>query len=208
MTSPRERYAALFARGESTERIEFFSDAVFAIAMTLLVLEIKVPEARPDEMADALVELLPEFFAYVLSFAIIGYNWMIHHRKFRVINGYDSGLVWLNLLLLFLVAFAPFTTALLSESDPSTPAVALYAAVVGSMSLAQYLLWAHARRAGLLAESVDIGVYRHVRRSLLATVAVFAASIIIALFSPVIAMFSWVLIAPATTIATRLGPKN
>lgn len=208
MSTARERYRALFDRGSSTDRIEFFSDAVFAIAMTLLVLEIAVPEVPAADVGAALVDLLPEFFAYVLSFAIIGFNWITHRRKFAVITGFDSRLIQLNLVLLLLVAFAPFPTALLSESDPSTPAVALYAATVGGMSLAQYGLWAHARRAGLLAPSVDDGIYRLVRRSLLVTVVAFAISIVIALIDPVIAMLSWILLWPASIIAGRVRVRE
>jgi uncharacterized membrane protein len=204
VASARTRYRALFGRGESTERIEFFSDAVFAIAMTLLVLDIRVPDVKGDQVGPALVELIPQIFAYILSFIIIGLQWMSHHRKFRVITGYDGTLVQLNLVLLFFVAFAPFPTSLLAEAPDSLAAVVLYAAVVGAMSLVQYLMWAHARRAGLLAPSVDVGVYRLVSRAILVTPVVFGISIIIALAgAPLVAMFSWFLMVPASIIANR-----
>jgi len=81
MAGVRERQQKLFGRGEGTDRIAFFSDAVFAIALTLLVLDIRLPEGLADgELWDALRELWPQFFAYVLTFAVLGINWITHHR--------------------------------------------------------------------------------------------------------------------------------
>jgi uncharacterized membrane protein len=208
MTDVRARYKRLFDSGDSTDRIEFFSDAVFAIAMTLLVLDIAVP-ASHDHLLDSLLDLVPEAFAYVLSFVIIGVNWAAHHRKFRVIEHYDRTLINLNLVLLLFVAFVPFPTALLSQYA-ETPSVVLYAVSVAAMSVLQYLLWAHARRAGLMSASVDHGVYRFVRRNLLITPAVFGVSIIIALLGyPLIAMYSWIALWPANVISGRITrPKK
>ena len=206
--SVRDRYRALFERGESTERIEFFSDAVFAIAMTLLVLDIRLP-AGTENVAEALVELVPEVFAYVLSFALIGVNWMSHHRKFRVITGFDTRLIQLNLVLLLLVAFLPFPTSVLAETDAQVGSVVLYAATVGAISLAQLALWAYARHASLLDPSVDRGVFRYLARSLIITPAVFALSIVIALlWSPSAAMYSWLLLVPASITGARVALKR
>src|SRR4051812_12751262 len=93
----RTRYATLLARGAGTERIQFFSDAVFAIAMTLLVLEIRLPEVEDGDPTWADIGALwPQFFAYALSFAIIGLNWVTHHRKFLVIVRFDTLLMTIN----------------------------------------------------------------------------------------------------------------
>lgn len=100
------------------ERMILFSDAVFAIAITLLVIEIKVPHL--DVINDSLVlkeliHLLPKFFGFVLSFFIIGIYWTVHHRLFSYLINYDAKLIWLNILFLFSIALMPFTTALYSE---------------------------------------------------------------------------------------------
>jgi uncharacterized membrane protein len=204
----RTRYAKLFTRGDNTERIMFFSDAVFAIAMTLLVLEIRLPEVESAELGPALAALWPSYFGYVLSFGIIGINWFTHHRKFTVIERYDTRLIWINLVLLLVVAFLPFPTSVLAEYGPQTPAVVLYAATVGMLSVLQLLLWVHARRGGLLAASVDGGIYRHVRFNLLPLPIVFGLSIPIAFVSPEWAMYFWILLAPVSIVLGRIADRR
>ncbi len=109
-------------RGDDTrelDRMLFFSDAIFAIAMTLLVLEIPVPEVpRADaaaQLPNRVMELGPKFFSYVLSFIAMGTYWIAHHGTFRYIANYDRGLLWLNLLLLLSISFVPFPAALVGE---------------------------------------------------------------------------------------------
>ncbi|MBG6056675.1 putative membrane protein [Cryobacterium sp. MP_M5] len=204
-----DRYRALLAAGSGTERVEFFSDAVFAIAMTLLVLDIRVPDVPDGGLGEALVDLTPKFFAYALSFAVIGINWASHHRKFRVITGFTRRLVQINLLLLLLVAFVPFPTAVLSEYGEVTEAVVLYAATVAAISAVQAWLWVAARRAGLLHPAVDRGVYRYLLRNSLVSAVVLAASIVIALLGqPLAAMYSWILIWPLSFLAHRAGGRR
>jgi uncharacterized membrane protein len=108
--------------GKSTdhplERLVFFSDAVFAIAITLLVIEIEIPhlDGNPARAADALVHLLPSFFGFALSFLVIGRFWIGHHNTFTMIDHYDGRLAWPNLLLLMLIALMPFATAFMSAN--------------------------------------------------------------------------------------------
>ncbi len=101
------------------ERLILFSDAVFAIAITLLVIEIKVPHIETginDQIVlTELIHLFPKFFGFVLSFFIIGIYWTVHHRLFSYLINYDNKLIWLNILFLFSIALMPFTTALYSE---------------------------------------------------------------------------------------------
>ncbi|MEO6454761.1 MAG: TMEM175 family protein [Ginsengibacter sp.] len=106
------------------ERLIFFSDAVFAIAITLLIIEIKVPEiesAHPSEQdfMHSLLSLLPKFFGFVFSFFIIGLYWFIHHKMFGYVINYTGKLIWLNLVFLFSIVLMPFSTAVYSEY--STP---------------------------------------------------------------------------------------
>src|SRR5512137_1560994 len=88
------------------ERIFLFTDAVMAIAITLLVLDLRVPEG-PAGLGRALIALWPSYLSYLLSFVIIGNYWLSHHRLFRAIGRYDDRLVWLSLLFLFFIALLP-----------------------------------------------------------------------------------------------------
>lgn len=106
------------ANAHSLERLVFFSDAVFAIAITLLVIEIDVPElsGAPREALAALAQRVPQFFGFVLSFLVIGRFWRGHHTAFGWTKIYSERLVWPNTLLLMAIAFMPFSTALMSEN--------------------------------------------------------------------------------------------
>lgn len=101
------------------ERLVFFSDAVFAIAITLLVIEIHVPHLGGGSNAEAwseLLHLLPSFFGFALSFLVIGRFWIGHHNAFTMIDHYDGRLAWPNLLLLMCIALMPFASAFMSAN--------------------------------------------------------------------------------------------
>jgi TMEM175 potassium channel family protein len=138
----------------SASRLEAFSDGVFAIAITLLVLEIKVPHHDELHSAGGLWRALehrwPSYFGYVLSFLVIGVMWINHHTLFEYIRRVNRPLLVANLLLLMGVAFLPFPTAVLAEhlADPSTraAATAFYGATLVFTSLTFNVLWWVGRR--------------------------------------------------------------
>jgi uncharacterized membrane protein len=124
------------------ERLVFFSDAVFAIAITLLVIEIAVPHighfgshGASVDYLQALARLLPSFFGYFLSFFVIGLYWAGHHRAFGLAANYDSRLVWPNLGMLCMIAFMPFATAFLSENLGALVPAVFYNAVLLILAL-------------------------------------------------------------------------
>jgi uncharacterized membrane protein len=173
-----------------------------------LVIDLRVPEDSGESSGDVVASLFPGFIAYVVSFAVIALNWTSHHRKYTVITGYNGRLIQLNFLLLFLVAFVPFPTSLISEYPGEVTSVVLYAAVVGLLNIVQLLIWVYAWRAKLIDDSVDVEVYRLVCRNLLVVPIVFGASILIALFwDPTIAMYSWFLLVPVNVIMGRIEAR-
>jgi uncharacterized membrane protein len=117
----------------STSRIEAFSDGVFAIVITILVLEMHVPVVQGNDisatLASSLFAMAPKFLAYVLSFVIVAIWWVKHHLLFNVLKRSDSGLLWVNCLFLLWLSFIPFPTALLGDYPNERLAVMSYGAV-------------------------------------------------------------------------------
>lgn len=99
----------------SKTRVEAFSDGVFAIVITLLILDIRVPEVEYGELVTALMALLPRVFAYVISFGVIAVYWLAHHRSLQLIGKLNGLLIWLNMLYLLAVSLIPIPTALLGR---------------------------------------------------------------------------------------------
>ena len=132
------------------ERLTFFSDAVFAIAITLLIIEVHVPHLSgggDQAYLAALRELQPSFMGFVLSFLVIGALWVAHHRVFGMLADYNPGIMWPNLLLLMTVAFMPFATALMSSAPRERVPELFYAATLLLAGLLQRWLFALALRA-------------------------------------------------------------
>ncbi len=139
-------------------RLEAFSDGVLAIAITLLVLEIKVPHlAVPGDARGALAALLalgPKFLSYLLSFLFIAVFWVNHHRFFRLIRYVDAGLLWLNIVLLLALSFIPFPTGMIGEYPRNPVALALFAIVLMLAGIAFNLMWRHAASRRLYHDGV------------------------------------------------------
>ena len=183
--------------GLSFERVVFFSDAVFAIVITLLVLELKIPhlsEHSEPALRQGLVELFPRVIGFVVSFLIVGLMWIEHHRIFRYIEDYDGGLLWRNLLLLLCVSFVPFPTALFSENFWSRTAFILYTASFGGVATAKLLIWRHAAKANLLKKDVSPALERRIARRSLAVPIACALAIVLAFVSIFIAPLAFILI--------------
>ena len=138
--------------------MEAFSDGVFAIAITLLVLDLHVPEVGDGSLAHALARQWPSDASYAVSFLTIGILWINHHGLMRHIERCDRPLLCLNIFLLMMVAVLPYPTALISHyarsSNAATAAVA-YGSVMVTMALLFNAIWHYAIRAGLLAAGAD-----------------------------------------------------
>jgi uncharacterized membrane protein len=198
------------ATGSSLERALAFSDAVFAIAMTILVLELHVPAVEPAQLPQAVLGLLPAYFAFVLSFVVVGMVWLSHHRKFAVIERFDQNLLRLNLLVLVLVASLALPTALLGEFGDSIFSAVLYAGLICAVGFAMVVLWVYACRRGLVAKGVDDALRRYVLVQSLVIPVVFLVSIPVALLAGSTACeLTWAVAVPVSIVLPRLwGPAD
>jgi uncharacterized membrane protein len=131
-----------------TARIEAFSDGVFAIAITLLIIEVHVPAHRhADTLGHELLAAWPSYFGYLTSFLTIGVMWLNHHHVFTLLDRYDHTHMLLNLVLLLLIAFLPFPTAVLARfigTDGAQAAVALYGGTLVLVAMAFFFWWRYA----------------------------------------------------------------
>lgn len=200
-----QRYTRLFAAGPSLGRTVAFSDGVFGIAITLLVLDVRVPDATPNGLGPALLELLPNYFTFVLSFVVIGQVWLSHHRKFDLIVAHTPLLLRLNLLMLLFVVTLPFPTALLGRYGDQPLAAIVYALCLACVGLSLGLLWAYAWRKGLVSAEVTPTIARFMLVQTLVFPAVFLLSVPVALvWGATAAELSWIAVLPIARIVTAV----
>jgi uncharacterized membrane protein len=195
-------------KGREGHEIEFsrivaFSDGVFSIAITLLVLGLEIPKHLGDgEIAGALWEQRENLLAYGISFAVIGRFWIVHHRFFSEVTAFDGKLIALNLLYLAWIVLIPFSSQVLGEYGGTTPAVVLYAANLTGVILIGMYQAEDARRAGLT--SIGVAAQREQRLRAIYIAAIFLASIPIAFVAPTFASLLWLALFfdPAARFAT------
>lgn len=189
-----------------------FSDGLFAIAMTLLVVGITVPTLSDGdsvkEMADALSARQSDVIAFFVSFVVIGRYWLAHHEFVARLRALDRGLIGLNLFYLGFVAFLPFPTALLGIYFENPLSVVVYAASVGAVSGMEVVLFRHAYRNGLLSREMPEEIFRWGAAMSLLPVALFALSIPLAFLSTTVAVASWFLFIPLFAVVDRWKPEG
>jgi len=193
------------------DRVAFFSDAVFAIAMTLLVVGIGIPKVKEGgDLGEALSGKDAEIFSFFLSFVVIGFFWLAHHRFFARLAAVDVRFMQINLLYLAAIAFTPFPTAIVGVYGGDEPVgVVLYAITLGVASFLEAALLWHAQREGLLRVRMRDDVFRGNMAASLAPVLVFGVSIPIAYFATSWGLLSWLLIFPLEWVIGRFViPKD
>jgi uncharacterized membrane protein len=174
-------------------RIVAFSDGVFSIAITLLVLGIAVdPHIPHDKLAHALWEQHEALLSYAISFAVIGRFWVIHHGFFGEVKAFDGRLMALNMFYLGWVVLIPFSSQVLGDYGGQLPAVIVYAGnLIGVVAVGQWMRW-DARHAGLT--DVDPETTREDLISSAFIIGVFLFSMLVALFDASVAPFIWLLL--------------
>ena len=179
------------------ERLILFSDAVFAIAITLLVIEIKIPEIHEKPVTDnavlhKLAELIPKFVGFLVSFLLIGQYWIVHHRMFSFVINFTDRLIWLNILFLFAIALMPFSTGFYSEfvlRGVVTPVI-FYTANIALLGFANFLMWRYlSNQKNNLTENLTpaLAKYFSLRALTVPTISVIFSFVY--LYNPTIAFF-------------------
>src|SRR5215211_372889 len=177
--------------GIEFSRIVAFSDGVFAIAITLLVLTIEIPENSHD-LTRVLDNQIGDFFAYALSFAVLGKLWLAHHRFFSALARFDPILMGINLVYLAFVALVPFTSELLGDYSNQSIAVIFYAASMFAVSITFTIQIVYSYRADLVKPEMRDLERRMAGPSNLIVAGLFLASIPVAAVAPSVAPFMWI----------------
>jgi uncharacterized membrane protein len=192
----------------SKGRMEAFSDGVFAVIITIMVLEMKSPQGTSLQ---ALMPLIPVFFSYILSFIYVGIYWTNHHHLLQAVQHVAGSVLWANLHLLFWLSLIPFATAWMGENPLAPWPVALYGAVLLFASIAYFILTkrliAHQGEGSVLAKS--IGGDRKGRVSMV----VYIVAIPLAFLRPLLACLCYALVAvmwliPDRRIEKAIGPTR
>jgi uncharacterized membrane protein len=203
----REQQRAVWGGPVEANRVLAFSDAIFAIAITLLTLNLQVrPGLHGADLTSALRKDLPAFGAYVLSFVILGQLWLAHHRIFGVIARVDRTVLVRNLVFLGLIAIMPFPVRLLSDYSNRPLAVAVYAVTFIAAMQLQRVIWVDVTRPehrDLLREPVPDEVRTGFGRALLGMLVVFGAAVPVGMFAPGYTMLVWVVIIPLRLVVGR-----
>ncbi|GEM_PF-496998 len=210
--APRQRITRFVHQGEDTSRIKGLSDGLFAVVLTLLVLELKPPDGLSEggriDVTAYLVGLWPELFSFLLTFLVGGIYWIAHHWDLEHIVVYNRRLLWINLMFLLAVSLLPFTTALLDDG-PDSAVWSLYSANMALIGLTLMALWGYAVSSRFIDPNLDDGFARYMVLFHLLNPMVFLLSMVVAQFSPGLAPYLLLLIPVLRFLWPRvfLGPE-
>ena len=190
------------------ERILFFSDAVMAIAMTLLIIEIKAPHVISDsntEIWNNLIELIPKFISFLVSFFVIAVYWKAHHHLFGFVKKYTDKLIWINILFLLSIVLMPFSSAFYSENFHQNIPYAMYCINIFITGLLNCWLirYISSEKTNLSSMSGD-AIWRkyHTLRSLVAPM-IFLLSMFLSFYSESLSRICFILIFPVINVLKR-----
>ncbi len=186
-------------RSLRTARLEAFSDGVFAIAITLLVLEISVPAGSEEDLLGAVLDQWPSYLAYFVSFATVGAIWLAHTAITEYLDHADRWLMRLNLLLLLFVSFLPFPTKLLAESvkdeDAGRVATTIYGLTLLVTALVISAVWRYAVHEQLVRPDTTDEDVKLLTKKLSPGLGGYAAMIVLGIFQPVAAVLGYLAVA-------------
>lgn len=195
---------------QGIERVNGFSDAVFAVAITLLILTIVVPEVSSiDQLPRELADMWPKFLGFLISFVIIGSFWMNHHGMFSYLRHSTPGLLRLNLLLLMFIVLLPFSTDLMSEYNASVTAAVFYHINMAAVAIVMSLLWWFVSyHRNLVDESVTHALRKHLLLVYLSMTLIFCISTAITFVSIPASMYFYFALIPTGIFLDRILRKE
>ena len=192
--------------GLEFDRAAFFSDAVYAIAMTLLVVGIGVPHVSDAHLGRALSNLDDSIVSFFIGFFVLGYYWVSHHQMFSQLRAVNTPLLVVNLVYLAVIAFLPFPTAIVGVNGDAPLAFVLFAGCLAAVSILEVAIYLCAIRYDLLRERFDEVQRRHDVIAGLIPAVVVVLSIPLAFASTRTAFLAWLLIFPAEMLLDRFVP--
>jgi uncharacterized membrane protein len=196
--------------GQSLERLAALSDGVFAIAMTLLVLDLHVPAAggvsSEHDLWRALTQLAPRFVAYLMSFLTLGIFWVGQQTQLSRFTRCDRDLAWIHIGFLLAVSMTPFSTALLAEFISYRVALLIYWLNIVLLGLALFASWRYATGAGLLKDDTNEEIRHAVERRIIIAQALYAVGALLCIVNTYLSIAVIVLVQLNYVIAPRFRP--
>jgi uncharacterized membrane protein len=193
-------------------RMEAFSDGVFAIAITLLILEIAIPPGFEGHLLRGVLSQWPSYLAYIVSFATIGAIWLGHNTITHYMHGANTTFLRLNLALLLLVSFLPFPTKLLAENlgsrDDEKVAATIYGITLLGAMLLLSLLWLQALRANLVHPDTGDEEIKLLTARLRPSLAIYVALLVVGWFTPFVAVIGYLVVAFFLIFPIRLRRRQ
>ena len=200
-----------------TARLETFADGVMAIAITLLILEVRVPPVEGRPLTTALAAEWPSYAGYVVSFLTIGIIWVNHHQMFKLIARVTHGFLMLNVIFLMTIAFLPFPTALVADyiriPDSRTAATVVYGVTMVAIAIMFNVVWRSASRGGrLLVAGVDQAGIDRISKSYLGGPIAYTVTTLIAFVNPFLSLglfaaiaLYWLLPSSGVQVGSTVG---
>ena len=189
-------------------RLETFADGIFAIAATLLIIDVSLPSELSGSLGRALLDIWPQYAGYVVSFATIGIMWVNHHRLIRQVERIDERFLFLNLGLLACIAFVPFPTRVLAEyvqTDDARAAALLYGVTLTVTAIFFNAVWLYASRGGrLLHPGVDAKEVSGITRSYLPGTPMYGGATLVALVAPRLSALLFAVIAAFYMVSSSI----
>lgn len=194
----------------TTNRLEAFSDGVFAVVITLLVLDLRLPpETAPLPLLQRLWLIWPKLSAYAITFAITGIYWVGHHSLFTLIRRVDRNLMWMNLYLLMCVSFIPFPASVMGV-DPKDPlAIRLYAISLVAVGLGYVLIWGYASNCRrLIRADLEPAVIRIAWARCAVAPVVYAAAFLASWLHPWVSLSLFLVVPALYILPSRFDPRQ